>query len=133
MLKEPLDVARPKPETMEIAPPVLSASSPALTVTRPPVVFEPTPTITLTLPAAPLPPVPVRNAIHPDKPFVESLVSIVIVPLWPFWPAFAVRMLKAPLDVAVPKPDTIDTAPPVFAVAVPAWTVTRPPDAIVPG
>ena len=77
-------------------------------------------------------PAPVRRAIHPDNPFVESPVNNVKLPLWPSVPAFAVRILKAPLDVAVPKPETIDTAPPVFAVDSPALIVTRPPDAIVP-
>ena len=37
-----------------------------------------------------------------------------------------------PLDVALPYPVIIDTAPPVFAVASPALIATRPPAEIFP-
>jgi hypothetical protein len=50
----------------------------------------------------------------------------------PAVPPSAVRILKTPLDVALPYPVIIDTAPPVDAVASPALTTTRPPAAIVP-
>ena len=50
----------------------------------------------------------------------------------PVVPPSAVRMLKTPLDVALPYPVIIDTAPPVDAVASPALTTMRPPAEIDP-
>jgi hypothetical protein len=44
----------------------------------------------------------------------------------------AVLTLNEPLDVAVPYPEIIEMAPPVFDVPSPALTVTRPPEAKAP-
>jgi hypothetical protein len=101
-LKAPLDVARPYPVISEIAPPVTAVASPLVTVTRPPAVSFPLPTIMLTLPAAPFVAEPVRRVIFPLLPLLvvpdvnESELDT------DKSPPFAVRTLKAPLDVALP-------------------------------
>jgi hypothetical protein len=53
-------------------------------------------------------------------------------PLTPSFPAFKLRTMMAPLDVAVPSPDTMCTAPPVTPVLRPALTSTSPPMPLVP-
>jgi hypothetical protein len=53
-------------------------------------------------------------------------------PLTPLAPALAVRMVTAPLDVAMPWPLTIPTAPPVRTVLSPEATVSRPPAPLMP-
>jgi hypothetical protein len=51
----------------------------------------------------------------PERPFVEEPDTKFKDPLTPSAPALLVLMLKVPLDVAVPKPEIIEIAPPVFS------------------
>jgi hypothetical protein len=53
-------------------------------------------------------------------------------PLAPLSPALAVRMTTAPLDVAMPWPPTIPTAPPVRTVLSPDATVIAAPAPLLP-
>ena len=76
--------------------------APAVITTRPPVLKLPLPTTTLTLPDAPFVAEPVRRVIIPLLPFEVVPVVSDNDPLTPLAPAFAVRILKVPLDVAVP-------------------------------
>jgi hypothetical protein len=87
---------------IEIAPPVTAVASPALIVIRPPAVSFPLPTTTLTLPPVPFVAEPVRNVTLPLLPFVDDPDVSDKDPEVAFCPPFAVRTLKAPLDVARP-------------------------------
>ena len=53
-------------------------------------------------------------------------------PLTPAAPEFKLRITTAPLDVEVPSPDEMRTAPPVLTVLRPAFTSTSPPMPLVP-
>ena len=132
-LNAPLDFARPYPEIIDNAPPVTCVLSPLVTTTRPPADDFPLPTITLILPPAPSVAEPVRSVIIPLGPPVTTLPVVKDRPPdTPAVPPSAVRILNTPLDVALPYPVIIDTAPPVFAVASPALIATRPPAEIAP-
>ena len=49
------------------------------------------------------------------------------IPLDPLSPAFAVRTVMLPLELAVPSPDDIHIAPPVATTLRPATNDTVPP------
>jgi hypothetical protein len=86
----------------------------------------------LTLPPVPFAAVPVFRRTWPELPRLEVPVVKFRAPVTPSSPEFEVRMLNDPLEVAVPYPDIMETAPPVFSAAFPAPRVMRPPDAAVP-
>jgi hypothetical protein len=104
ILNAPLDVARPKPETIDTAPAVATVDSPAWTVKRPPTALVPWPTTTLILPAIPSDMAdPVRRVIIPLLPSSTALpVENASAPVTPAVPPIAVLILNDPLDVAVP-------------------------------
>jgi hypothetical protein len=102
MLNAPLDVARPYPVMREIDPPVILVLWPEDTATRPPAEILPLPTTMLMLPAAPSVADPVRKVIMPLLPAEVTPLVIEIEPEVPALPAFAVRTLKTPLDLARP-------------------------------
>jgi hypothetical protein len=132
ILNDPLDVARPYPDTIDTAPPVLDVDSPALSTTRPPAETFPCPTKILKLPPVPNVADPVLMTIAPVLPALEVPETKERDPLVPLSPALAVRTLNEPLDFAVPKPVIIETAPPVFTVLSPLLTTKRPPPAREP-
>ena len=83
-------------------PPVIDVDWPALITKRPAMPLEPLPTTTLTLPAVPLVAEPVRSVMAPLDPAVVSPDVAEIEPLTPLPSASVVRMLKLPLEVALP-------------------------------
>lgn len=89
--------ARPKPLTSEIEPPVRVVLAPALIVMRPPTLVAP-----LMAPAAPASASPVATVTAPLLLPLLVPDEKEIAPLDPLAPALALRMLKEPLDVALP-------------------------------
>ena len=87
---------------------------------RPPEPYVPLPTETLTLPLVPEVAEPVLKTIEPVLPSVDVPDFIEMLPLTPDAPASALNTLNAPLLVADPKPDIIETDPPDMLVLSPA-------------
>jgi len=54
------------------------------------------------------------------------------LPLAPEAPALAVRIVIIPLEVEVPSPEEMLSAPPVFTVLRPEWILSKPPTPLVP-
>jgi hypothetical protein len=69
-----------------------------------------------TLPPVPAVAAPLPIAIAPVLPELDVPELNVSAPLKPAVPAFAVRIVIAPLVVAVPSPVVIETEPPVTTV-----------------
>ena len=128
----PLVLAMPWPVRIEIAPPVWTVLSPAVTITAPPTPLVPLPTVMLKAP--PLPPVDAPDPIEmePVDPELEVPELNTNRPLRPLVPAFDERMLMAPLEVAIPWPLMTPTAPPVFVSASPEVSLICPPTPLVP-
>ena len=70
---------------------------------------------------------PVSSCTWPVWPLLDVPVSRVTDPLTPLLPAFAVFTRIEPLEVDVPLPDVILTAPPRPAYAAPPRSSTLPP------
>jgi hypothetical protein len=96
-LNEPLLVAVPWPDTIEIDPPVRTVLSPALSTIRPPAPEFPLPTLTLILPLAPVVAEPDLRTIDPLLPLEVEPVLNDRDPLLPLAPASALRIVNAPL------------------------------------
>lgn len=109
----PLVLAIPWPLDTPTEPPVATVLWPAEIVRRPPAPLLPLPTEILSAP--PLPPVeaPDPIEIEPVVPELEVPELNCRYPLTPLSPAFAVRMVMAPLLEAEPYPLRMTILPPV--------------------
>ena len=80
----------------------------------------PLPSVSAISPPRPSVAAPVPSSNAPELPVLADPDEKISIPLAPFPPEFADRMVIAPLDVAVPSPDAIVNTPPVFTVLRPA-------------
>jgi len=119
ILKAPLLDVELQPVARVMPPPVFSLLSPAYMPTAPPDPLDPLPTAIKSEPPRP----PKED---PDPMYKAPLLPLLAVPelktkrpLTPLVPAFAVRILKAPLLVEELDPLTIPTAPPVLTLLSP--------------
>jgi hypothetical protein len=112
----PLVLAMPWPLVTPIAPPVRTVLSPAATVIKPPVPLKPVPTVMLTAPALPSVAAPVPRKMAPEEPEFDVPELNESRPLTPLSPAFEVRIVIAPLVLAIPWPLAKLMAPPVWTV-----------------
>ena len=109
----PLEAALLEPLARAIAPPVATPLSPAVSVTMPPAPLLPLPTVMLIVP--PLPPVavPLPIEMEPDEPEFAVPELNTSTPLTPASPALEVRIVIAPLVLAMPCPLSMPMEPPV--------------------
>ena len=116
----PLVLAVPSPVSILTKPPVDAVLRPASTLTEPPAPLVPLPTVTLTEP--PVPPVAAPDPIRsvPVSPELEVPELNTSMPVAPVLPAFALRMIRSPLDDPVPSPLVTATEPPVHGALRPA-------------
>jgi hypothetical protein len=101
-------------------------------VIKPPTPLFPVPTVTLIDPAVPPVAAPVPIESEPDEP--ELLVPELNVrrPVTPPSPAFEVRIVIAPLVLAMPCPLVRPMAPPVSLLLSPEVMVINPPTPLLP-
>lgn len=121
----PLFPQRAVPENICTAPllPTESAS-PVASVALPEEVDVETPVLRTKVPLTPPVARPVATYMDPVAPLPAVPELSVTVPDTPAAPPFAVRSVRSPDDVAVPKPLTTATEPPVNNELVPAATYT---------
>jgi hypothetical protein len=114
MATNPLVVAVPSPLATDTAPPVFTVLRPALTWTDPPAPLVPLPTESMIWPARPEVAAPDPRTKAPLLPLLELPLENIRKPLVPAVPAFMLRSMMVPLDVAAPSPLAKLKAPPVF-------------------
>ena len=112
----PLDVFTPSPLVTPMAPPVSTVLWPAVSVIRPPVPLLPPPTVMLTAPALPPTAAPEPTRIEPLEPELVVPELNDSKPDAPVAPALEVRIVMAPLLLAMPWPLVMPIAPPVKVV-----------------
>ena len=76
----------------------------------------PLPTVILKAPDFPPVAAPVPMEIEPELPELDVPELNTSTPLTPVAPAFALRIVIAPLELATPAPELTPTAPPVCTV-----------------